>query len=176
MAITNWRKNVCSFLLIMFTNLCYSQSGKPSDFVKVRLSVVAQGIGYGLSKDTARNECFFALATVTNLQDTAIEISFPNCAWPYINWMTNTEKVFLNILGCDAQQIEYITLMPKQTIEFNIALSFKDKKSKVDSVKLGFIYSTNGVNMFDRKNPRLPVFWSNEVKLVNTLNTYKIRD
>ena len=175
MATINWRNALCVFFTIMVTSLCYSQSGQPGDLVTVRLSVVGQGICYGLSNDKDRQECFFALATVTNIQDTAIQFYTTTCSWPIINWKTNSEKVFLNVAGCDAHQIETITLLPKQTIEFNIALSFRDKESRVDSVKLGFIYSTDGVNVFDRKNPRLPVFWSNEVNLTNTVNTYQIR-
>lgn len=176
MTIKGWRKIGYAFLLMMFSGLCYAQSGKPADFIRVRLSVVAQGIGYGLGKDAAKNECFFALATVTNTQDTAIEITFAGCGWPYINWMTNTENVFLRISGCDAQEIEHIILKPKQTIEFNVALSLRNKKTKVDSVKLGFVYSAEGINMFNKKDPGLPVFWSNEVKLVNALNTYRVSD
>jgi hypothetical protein len=176
MAIINWRKTICFFLMIMFTSLCFSQSSKPTDFIKVRLSIVGQGLGYGLDKNTANNECFFALATITNLQDTAIKIIFPDCAWPYISWVTSTEKVFLNFTGCDAQQMKFITLIPNQTIEFNIALSFKDKKSKVDSVKIGFNYDCVSLNNIDRKNPKQLIFWSNEVKLENTLNTFKIQE
>ncbi len=175
MATTNWRNALCSFFTIMVTSLCYSQSGQPGDLVTVRLSVVGQGIGFGLSNDNDQEECFFALATVTNLQDTAIAFFTSTCSWPISNWRTSSEKVFLNILGCDAQDFERITLLPKQTIEFNIALSFRDKKSKVDSVKLGFIYCTAVLDLLDRKNPRIPVFWSNEVSLINSLNTYQIR-
>lgn len=176
MTATNWRNTLCFLLAILVTGSCYSQSDQKQDLVTVRLSVVGQGIGYGLRNDKDQQECFFALATVTNLQDTAIHFYTSTCSWQIINWMTNSKNVFLKFLDCDAQQIETIILEPKQTIEFNIALSLRDKKSKTDSVKLGFVYSTDGVNVFDKKNPKLPVFWSNEVKLFNAVNTYQIRN
>jgi hypothetical protein len=175
MATTNWRNILCSFFTIMVASLCYSQSGQPRDLVTVRLSVVGQGIAQGLGNEKYRKECFFALATVTNIQDTAIEFFTSTCSWPISNWKTDSKKVYLYLPGCDAQQFERITLLPKQTIEFNVALSFLDKKSSVDSVKLGFIYCTAVLDLLDRNNPKLPVFWSNEAQLINTLNTYQIR-
>jgi hypothetical protein len=176
MGITNRYKTLFLFLFIVSNDLSYSQNSKSLDLINVRLSVVAKGTPYSVGNETSKNECFFALATITNLQDTAIEVSFPGCAWPLINWVTSSENVFLTNVNCDAQQMEYITLQPNQAIEFNIALSLKEGKSKVESVKLGFNYNSVSFKNFDRENPKQLIFWSNEVKLVNNLNTYKIRD
>jgi hypothetical protein len=176
MGITNWQRTIIFVLFISVHSLTFSQNSKSPDLVKVRLSVVAKGIPYSDANSTLKNECYFALATITNVQDTAIEISFPDCAWPLINWVTSTDNVFLANVNCDAQKMENVTLQPNGTIEFSIALSLKEQTSKVESVKIGFNYNSGSLKKYDRDNPGQLIVWSNEVKLVNNLNTYRIRD
>ena len=166
-----------SILLVFFFCLCqplFSQKDDSKDLITVDLRIVAQGASHNF-KDTKSG--YFAIATITNSQDTTINFWIMNCSWPRDNWVTSNSIVYFESPGCDNNSVIRVELLPHKKIDFYGVLQGSDKKLSNNKVRLGFLYFSKFKDLF---NPlgrdelkQVKKYWSNEVQLEDTLFTYR---
>lgn len=157
----------------------YGQKADSPDLISVSLHIVGKGTpSYTWNrKDTIPG--YFALATLTNNQDTIIHFCIMTCSWPVHNWIPGNDSIYFWIPGCDRNLPQRINLLPHHSMDFYGLFKPRNDKPLPDMVKLGFIYFTSSDDLEDylrgRNNPEnLKIYWSNQAIIKDNLYSYHL--
>lgn len=125
---------------------------------------------------------YFVTVSITNTQDTAVQLWFMSCSWPMDSFSINNDSVVYRFCfsGCDHNVPDFILLPPQKTARFYGTIRSYKKDGSVPRVKVGFRYYNSFNNIFYtgpegyRKHP-CQLFWSNEIELKDNLYGYDIK-
>jgi hypothetical protein len=170
------------YAFLFLTFLCcavqkgFAQNTDAKALVSVSLQIVGEGpVGTSNQNDTG----YFAMATVTNQQDTTIVFWIMSCSWAE-NWVTTSDSVdYRGNVVCYSNYPIDIRLKPHQSIHFYGLLTRSGQKPFCRKVRLGFRYYTRASDLFPSRNqktkPAPPdVYWSNEVEIRDNLFQFQI--
>ena len=163
-----------SLILILYQK-GYSQKPDNTDLISVTLRIVAEGNTQYYKEN---NSGYFAIATVTNIQDTTISFWIMTCSWPDVNWVASSDSVYFGSHGCDSNFPEKVELLPHKSINFYGVFTKLSKKPMGKSVKLGFVYFNSFNDIFEASAERSKIknfrkYWSNQVVLEDNLFKYQ---
>ncbi|MEP6677325.1 MAG: hypothetical protein ABJA78_19345 [Ferruginibacter sp.] len=169
------QKKIFFLILLIITFKGFSQTN-----AKEKISINTEIVGKGNEKYCkvfCEGNNYFIKTTIKNNEDSSIYFYQWSCSWQS-NWFTNNDSVYVKPVECDANTIERITLLPKQTVTFYGIVSTQNQLEG-RYFKLGFIYLRNWNDCwnFDKKsemNSIKNVYWSNSILLRSINNTYEI--
>jgi hypothetical protein len=148
----------------------YSQKPDTARKISVTLNI----IGYGSTDYFKEKEAgYFAMATVTNNEDTAISFVIMECSWARDNWVASNNSIFFGDRGCDANSPIRIKLLPHKSINFYGVIRIVNKGAANKKIRLGFLYYTSFNNLLDAKSKSYRKYWSNDVNLEDNLFKYR---
>jgi hypothetical protein len=169
-----------AFLLFGMCLCClkqgYGQRVDSVDLISISLRIVGKGTpSYG--RDTIPG--YFALATLTNTQDTTIHFWVMSCSWPAHNFITSNDSIYFWIPGCDRNIPDKIVLLPHHSVDFYGLFEPSNKKPLPMTVKLGFLYFDSFEDLLDyivgrNRHQNFNVHWSNSVNIADPLYRYRV--
>jgi hypothetical protein len=153
----------------------YGQKADTLHLISVSLRIIGKGTPQ-YPKDASPG--YFALATLTNNQDTAIHFWIMTCSWYAHNWLSSNDSIhFFGSPVCDRNIPDRINLIPHQSMDFYGLLEPRNNKPLPKTVKLGFIYFASFNDIYDflhgRNNPEnLKIYWGNQARIRDNLYSY----
>lgn len=154
----------------------YGQKADTVDLISVSLGIVGQGTADYIK---SAGSGYFALATLTNKQDTTIHFWIMSCSWPIENFVSSSDSINFAWAGCDHNTPDEIDLLPHRSIHFYGLIESKNKNLLLQTIKLGFIYFANFSDFWDSRHRRdkpknLKIYWSNQAKIIYDLYSYQL--